>query len=78
MNPTPEDVRRHMAKLLERPEAKVATAAVLTDLVADSFRLVELAIELQDDFDVVLTQADLSVINTVGDLAQLVASRARG
>ena len=70
-----EDVRLRIADLLRIPEERVTLNAVLTDLVSESFRLVEMAIELQEEYDVLLGQADLSVLNTVGDLAQLVQSR---
>ena len=43
--------------------------------MSDSYRLVEMAIELQDEYDVIFTQADLSAVSTVGDLAELVRSR---
>ena len=48
----------------------------LSDLVMDSYRLVEMAIDLQDDYDVIFSQADLAAVTTVGDLADLVRSRA--
>jgi acyl carrier protein len=41
----------------------------------DSFRPVEIAIELQEDFGVRLVQDDLKTIRTVGDLAELIATR---
>ena len=53
----------------------IVHAAALTDLVSDSYRLVEMAIELQEDYDVVFTQADLSAVTTVGDLTRLVLDR---
>jgi len=48
---------------------------VLTDLVSDSFRLVEMAIELQEDYDVIIGQADMADLRTVDQLAELVRSR---
>jgi len=72
---TTEDVRRHIAEILEIPEARAASDTVLTDLVADSFRLVEMAIELQEDYDVIIGQADMKELRTVEDLAELVRSR---
>ena len=70
-----EDVRLRIADLLRISEERVALTTVLTDLVVESFKLVEMAIELQEEYDVILGQADLSVLKTVGDLAQLVQSR---
>lgn len=72
---TADDVRLRIAEILRLREARVAPDAVLTDLVAESFQLVEMAIELQEDYDVLLGQADLRDLRTVGDLAELVRSR---
>jgi acyl carrier protein len=71
-----DEVRKKLAGYLGRPVDKVAYEAALTDLVSDSFRLVEIAIELQEDFEVRLVQDDLKAIRTVGDLAELIATRA--
>ena len=73
--PTAEDVCRRIAELLEVPERRARPDTVLTDLVTESFRLVEMAIELQEDYQVVFTQADMKQLVTVGDLAELVRSR---
>ncbi len=72
---TVQDIRRLMAEVLDIPESRVTDNVVLTDLVSDSFRLVEMAIELQEVYDVVLGQADLKDLHTVGQLATLVHSR---
>lgn len=70
-----EDIRRKMAEVLELPEARVPPDAALTDLVSDSFLLVEMAIELQEHYDVMFGQDDMRDLRTVGDLAGLVHSR---
>jgi acyl carrier protein len=75
MGVTTEDVRRRMAEILEIPEERATPDTVLTDLVSDSFRLVEMAIELQEDFDVIIGQADMVDLRTVAQLAELVRSR---
>ena len=72
-----ESVRRRMAEILRQPIEKVADATELIDLVAESFVLVEMAIELQEEFHVRLLQEDLNGVRTVADLTRLVASRAR-
>jgi acyl carrier protein len=72
-----ESVRRRIAEILRQPLEKVAEATELIDLVADSFVLVEMAIELQEEFHVRLLQEDLNGVRTVADLIRLVASRAR-
>ncbi|HEV2759228.1 MAG TPA: acyl carrier protein [Acidimicrobiales bacterium] len=73
--PTTEEIISRIADVLGVPESRVQPQAALADLVSDSYRLVEMAIELQDEYDVIFTQADLSGVSTVGDLAELVRSR---
>lgn len=74
-NVTPDDISRTMADLLEVPERRVTPDAVLADLVSDSFRLVEFAIELQEHYGVLFGQEDMRDLRTAGDLARLVATR---
>jgi acyl carrier protein len=73
--PTPDDIRRRIAAILDVAEERATPEADLADLVADSFRLVEMAIEIQDDYDVMFGQQDVARLRTVGDLAALVHSR---
>ena len=75
VSPSGEEITKRMAEVLGVPESRVRPDVVLTDLVSDSYRLVEMAIELQDDYDVILTQADLSEVTTVGELTDLVRNR---
>ncbi|CAN5822371.1 hypothetical protein BH24ACT2_BH24ACT2_13430 [soil metagenome] len=73
--PTIDDIRRRIAVILDIPEERAASEVELGDLVADSFRLVEMAIQIQDDYDVMFGQQDVAQLRTVGDLAELVHSR---
>ncbi len=73
--PTIDDIRRRIAAILDIPEERAASEVELGDLVADSFRLVEMAIQIQDDYDVMFGQQDVARLRTVGDLAELVHSR---
>lgn len=75
MTVTRDSIRVQIAELLDVPEQRVVGDAVLSDLVTDSFRLVELAIGLQEDYDVMFGQADLATLHTVTDLVELVHSR---
>lgn len=74
--PSQNEIIGRVADLLGVSEGRVRADVPLADLVSDSYRLVEMAIELQDDYDVIFSQADLSAVTTVGDLADLVRSRA--
>lgn len=76
--PTPsnDEITARIAEVLGVAPSRVRSEVVLSELVSDSYRLVEMAIELQDDYDVIFSQADLSNVTTVGDLADLVRTRA--
>ncbi|MEV4416885.1 acyl carrier protein [Catellatospora sp. NPDC049609] len=43
----------------------------LKELALDSFLLVEMAVDLQEEFDAIFTQEDLHRVVTVGDLVEL-------
>ncbi len=73
--PSADQVRLAMATALGVSEKRMPADADLAELVSDSYRLVEMAIELQDDFDVILSQADLNGVTTVGDLVEVIRTR---
>lgn len=75
--PDKASVKERIAAFLKLPETELQDSAVLTDLVAQSLLLVEMVIELQEDFGVRLVQQDLKTVKTVGDLAQLFEDRSR-
>ena len=64
-----------IAASLRLPADRVRDETVVTDLVTDSFVLVELVVELQEEFGVHFVQEDLGRVTTFGDLAQLVQDR---
>ena len=66
-----QQVKEKMASCLRQPIFKLQDGTVLTDLVAESFILVEMVIELQEEFGVRLVQEDLKDVKTVGDLIQV-------
>jgi acyl carrier protein len=69
-------VLKQIGEFLHVHDAQLRRDAVLADLVHDSFRLVELVIELQESTGARLDQEHLREVKTVGDLAALVAGRA--
>lgn len=69
------EITARIAEYLDLPDGRLTPETVLTDLVADSFRLVEMAIELQEHYGVLFGQEDMKAVCTVGDLATLVQSR---
>jgi len=74
--PSNDEITARIAEVLGVAPSRARPEVVLGELVSDSYRLVEMAIELQDDYDVIFSQADLSSVTTVGDLADLVRTRA--
>jgi len=66
-----------IAALLEVEPASIDGEAPLFSLTDSSFRVVELVIELQEAFGVSFGQEDMNGVETVGDLAALVAARRR-
>jgi acyl carrier protein len=69
------DVKARMAAFLRLSEDKLADDAVLTDLVTESFILVEMVMELQHELGIRLAQDDLKPVRTVGDLVRVIESK---
>lgn len=65
-----EQVRKTMATLLKQPVERIKDTALLSELVTDSFVLVDMVVELQEEYQVRLTQEILKDVRTVGDLLQ--------
>jgi acyl carrier protein len=71
-------VKKEIAATLKKPVEKLGDDVALTDLVQESFALVEMVIDLQETFSVRFGQEDLNAVKTVGDLVRLIRSRAQG
>ena len=70
-----ERVAQRVSALLSVPLEKITPQTTLQDLAADSFRLVETVVDLQEEFDSVFTQAELKQVNTLGELVELLRSQ---
>ncbi len=80
--PTEEEVLSEIGRIVAR-ELEITGPiqshhGLIQDLRLDSLGLTVLAVGLEDRFRVRLTEEDSAQINTVQDLARLVASRAGG
>jgi acyl carrier protein len=73
---TPDAVKARMAQFLGGEEPDLSDEARLADVVPESFLLVQLVIDLQEELDFHLAAEDLRDVVTVGDLARLCAARA--
>lgn len=70
-----EKVRKALGKSLGRKPEELGDDVALTDLVAESFALIETVINLQEDLNFRLVQEDLRDVKTVGDLLRVCAQR---
>ena len=73
-----EQVARHVSTLISVPFERLTPESTIAELVPDSFVFVEVAVDLQEEYDVVLTQHDLKDVRTLGDLADLLRERQSG
>jgi acyl carrier protein len=68
-------IKQALGKSLNRRADELDDDIVLTDLVAESFALIEAVINLQEDLNIRLVQEDLRDVKTVGDLVRVCAGR---
>ncbi|MFD1067172.1 MULTISPECIES: acyl carrier protein [Oceanobacillus] len=72
-----EQVKSIIADRLDVDEEKVVLeASFKDDLEADSLDVVELVMELEDEFDIEIADEDAEKINTVGDAVDYINSKA--
>ncbi len=76
MSALADRVLERVAEVLRRPRERVGPDTELAELAVDSFVLVELVLELQDEFRVRFDHTDVQRLRTVGDVVDLVESRA--
>ena len=71
-----EAVKDMMATYLNLPREQFREESMnLTDLVQESFILIELVIELQEQFKIRLHQEDLTDVKTLGNLLDVVQQK---
>jgi acyl carrier protein len=71
MTVTFDRVAQRISATLNIPVEKLRPESTLTDLAADSFLLVELVIDLQEEFDTSFGQAELRQVTHLGQLVEL-------
>ena len=77
MNIKSEEIKNRIAEVLNISVERFNDETTLKDLISDSFLLVEMAIELQEDFQVRFSQEDLKEVGTIGDLIFLIKNKNR-
>ncbi len=70
-----DEVADRISSTLSIPVEKLTPQTTLRELAADSFLLVEMAVDLQEEFDTIFTQDELRQITTLGELAGLVGAK---
>ncbi len=64
-----EQVRAIIAKQLDIPEENIKPeSSLIEDLKADSLDVVELVMDLEQEFDIEIPDDELPLIRTVGDI----------
>ncbi len=66
-----------MSEIIKQPVDRLGDDVLLSNLVTDSFLLVDMVIELQEEFGVFLVQEDLKTVKSVGDLIGLFEAKSR-
>lgn len=64
-------VAERIYQILSVPAGTLTPETRISELVADSFQLVEMVIDVQEEFDVVFTRSQLTEVGTVHDLVEL-------
>lgn len=66
-----EKIKKMIAEQLELDISEITEASsFMEDLGADSIDMFDFAMDLEDEFDIVLTDDDLGHIRTVGDVIE--------
>ena len=68
-------IKSRIAATLALPITRLADDRLLTDVVSESFAMVEVVIDLQEEFGVRLEQSELKRLKTVADLTTLVVAK---
>ena len=71
-----EKVKKIISEQLEVDQSIISESSTITgDLGADSLDLVDLAMSIEDEFDIELSDEALDKIKTVGDLAAYIEEK---
>ena len=71
-----EKIKKIISEQLEVDQSIISEGSTITgDLGADSLDLIDLAMSIEDEFDIELSDEALEKIKTVGDLAVYIEDR---
>lgn len=66
-----DEIKQIMTVYLKVSQENLTNEMVLTDLVAESFVLIEMLMSLQDELGIIINQEDIQHVSTVGDLVNV-------
>lgn len=69
------DIKRKLGEFTQIPLERIDDNALISDLVSDSFMLVETMLLMQDEFNIDLEQEDLEEVETVMELINLIEGK---
>lgn len=75
MNISPDIIKQAIADQARLPLDRINDDAIIQEIVADSFALVEMMLALQEDFQLALAQEDMIGVKTIADLINLLLSK---
>jgi acyl carrier protein len=70
-----DKIKSRMAEILRVAPAKLTDEAQLTDVVQDSFMLIEMIIEIQEEFHFRINQEDLTEVRTFAQLLDVIETK---
>lgn len=73
-----ENITARISATLSIPAEELKPETTLKELAADSFLMVEMIVDLQEEFDSTFSQAELWSVGNLGQLADLVRANAGG
>lgn len=70
-----DTIAEHVADILQVPRERLRPESLISELGSDSLALVELAVDLQEEVDVIITQEEFAGLRTLGELTSLLRDR---
>ena len=70
-----QQIKARISATLQMPISKLQDDALIPDIVTESFAVIEMVIDLQEEFGIRLGQEDLKELTTLGSLTSLIAER---
>ena len=70
-----DKIKHILAELLSIPSDSLQETDSLSQVLMDSFAIIDLSLAIQDKLDILFTQSDLLELDTVADLIKLIQTK---